>query len=150
MYVPKGSSTSTLVIWGTGHGSSSGTWVQPPVERGTVPTEGTGMSGMRGAPGGQPPPHGPPGGGGGGVMMVMMMIMVMKVMMKMKRQKRSQIVVKMKKKLHPQMMVQVEEEGHHHPHHLVEEQLKVNQEDLGYIEVKEVTEVGQDIREKEV
>ena len=65
MYVPKGSSTSTLVIRGTGHGSSSGTGGQPPVERGTVPTEGTGTSGMGGAPGGQPPPPGPPGGGGG-------------------------------------------------------------------------------------
>ena len=84
------------------------------------------------------------------MMMVMMMIMVMKVMMKMKTQKRFQIVVKMKKGLHPQMMVQVEEEGHHHPHHLVEEQLKVNQEDQEVIEVKEVTEVGQDLREKEV
>ena len=65
MYVPKGSSTSTLVIRGTGHGSSSGTGGQPPVKKGTVPTEGTETSGMGGAPGGQPPPPGPPGGGGG-------------------------------------------------------------------------------------
>ena len=65
MYVPKGGSTSTLVIRGTGHGSSGGTEGQPPVERGTVPTEGTETSGMGGAPGGQPPPPGPPGGGGG-------------------------------------------------------------------------------------
>ena len=156
MYVPKGSSTCTLVIRGTEHGSSSGTGGQPPVERGTVPTEGTGTSGMGGAHKGQPPPPGPPGGGGGDdddvmmMMMMMMMIMVMKVMMKMKTQKRSQIVVKMKKGLHPQMMVQVEEEGHHYPHHLVEEQLKVNQEDQEVIEVKEVTEVGQDLMEKEV
>ena len=152
MYVPKGSSTSTLVIRGTGHGSSSGTGGQPPVERGTVPTEGTGTSDMEGAPGDNPHPL--------GLleeevemMMVMMMIMVMKVMMKMKTQKTFQIVVKMKKGLYPQMMVQVEEEGHYHPHHLVEEQLKVNQEDQGdieVIEVKEVAEVGQDLKEKEV
>ena len=126
MYVPKGSSTSTLVIRGTGHGSSGGTGggnlqlneVQclQKVQR---------LQAWEVLLGDNPHPL--------GLleeevemMMVMMMIMVMKVMMKMKTQKRSQIVVMMKKGLHPQMMVQVEEEGHYHPHHLVEEQLRVN------------------------
>ena len=114
MYVPKGSSTSTLVIRGTGHGSSSGTGGNLQLKEVQCLQKVQGLQVWEVLLGDNPHPL--------GLleeevemMMVIMIIMVMKVMMKMKTQKRSQIVVKMKKGLHPQMMVQVEEEGHHHP-----------------------------------